>query len=144
MDIALEHANLTVASAEKTIHFLGTAFPEWKVRGSGKRQQKPSQGNWVHFGNNDFYMALQENDLHLAHNDEFYVNDGINHLGFVIEDMAELLIRMQAAGYKPTDVSDLDGHPFRKRAYFFDGNGFEWEFVQYLSEAQEQRNDYSL
>ncbi|MGK0469954.1 MAG: hypothetical protein ACJAR0_000416, partial [Candidatus Azotimanducaceae bacterium] len=33
-------------------------------------------------------------------------------------------------------------HPYRERAYFYDGCGFEWEFVQYLSEQTSERNDY--
>jgi len=34
-------------------------------------------------------------------------------------------------------------HPYRKRVYFSDRTGFEWEFVQYFSDEPKERNDYS-
>jgi len=42
----LEHANITVASIEKAVHFLGVVFPEFKVRGKGEagRGGKPDRG----------------------------------------------------------------------------------------------------
>ena len=35
-------------------------------------------------------------------------------------------------------------HPHRRRKYFFDADGIEWEFVEYASGDPAQRNDYSL
>ncbi|EGR0671708.1 VOC family protein, partial [Vibrio vulnificus] len=29
----VEHANMSVVDAQKTIHFLTSAIPEWRVRG---------------------------------------------------------------------------------------------------------------
>ena len=35
-------------------------------------------------------------------------------------------------------------HPFRKRVYFNDAEGNDWEFVEYLSQDPLERNDYEL
>ncbi|EMW2400298.1 VOC family protein, partial [Vibrio vulnificus] len=32
----VEHANMSVVDAQKTINFLTSAIPEWRVRGGGK------------------------------------------------------------------------------------------------------------
>jgi hypothetical protein len=53
------------------------------------------------------------------------------------------MARLSAAGFEPADASALDSHPFRRRVYYIDGNGLDWEFVQYLSQDPAQRNDYS-
>lgn len=99
-------------------------------------------GDWVHFGNDDYYVALQQNREHSVRNDTRYVHDGINHLGFVVEDVNALIDKLRSAGYLLTEGSAID-EPWRKRVYFVDGNGFEWEFVEYLSETPSQKNDYS-
>jgi len=43
-----------------------------------------------------------------------------------------------------TDPLQPHPHPHRKRVYFLDNDGGEWEFVQYLSDEPGQRNDYAL
>jgi hypothetical protein len=37
-----------------------------------------------------------------------------------------------------------DAHPYRKRVYFHDLEGNDWEFVQYLSDDPAKRHDYEL
>jgi hypothetical protein len=37
-----------------------------------------------------------------------------------------------------------NAHPWRKRMYFIDADGNDWEFVEYLSADPARRNDYSL
>jgi len=37
-----------------------------------------------------------------------------------------------------------NNHLFRKRLYFYDPEGRDWEFVEYLSKNVEERNDYTL
>lgn len=34
-------------------------------------------------------------------------------------------------------------HPARKRVYFYDPEGNDWEFVQYFTTDPSERNDYS-
>ena len=50
--------------------------------------------------------------------------------------------RLRAGGYIESTFEN--NHPFRKRLYFYDPEGRDWEFVEYLSENLEERNDYTL
>ena len=50
--------------------------------------------------------------------------------------------RMLAAGYREGFVPEP--HPYRKRVYFVDDDGLEYEFVQYYSDDSAERNDYAL
>lgn len=66
----------------------------------------------------------------------------MNHLAYEIDDVEALRARMAAAGFRDTTVPNK--HPFRKRVYFYDSEGNDWEFVQYLSDDPAMRNDYQL
>jgi hypothetical protein len=50
--------------------------------------------------------------------------------------------RLRTGGY--TDTTVPNAHPHRRRVYFNDAEGNDWEFVQYLSELPGERNDYTL
>ncbi len=140
----LEHANITVASIEEAVKFLGASFPQFRQRGSGHLHNDPELGEWVHFGDDEFYIALQQNRQHKSRRDLTYANDGINHVGFVVDSLDEVLARLNAVGYVASDDSAAQGHPFRRRAYVIDGNGFEWEFVEYTSDLVVERNAYDV
>ncbi len=45
-------------------------------------------------------------------------------------------------GYR--DSTYPNEHPHRRRVYFYDTEGNDWEFVQYLSDTVAERNDYEL
>ncbi|MEH6444302.1 MAG: VOC family protein [Oceanospirillaceae bacterium] len=132
----LEHANITVASIDEATAFLAIAFPEFKIRGEGKT----ATTRWLHFGTQQSYIALQQNHQVTPAQDEIYKHDGINHLGFVVDDLAEVVSNLTKAGYQ-IDPNSSD-HQYRKRAYFYDGNQIEWEFIEYLSDQDELRNQY--
>lgn len=126
----LEHANLWVKSLDDTVRFLTTALPHWRVRGSGNSQD----GRWVHVGTEDTYLCLNEGE-------GFRGEKGrLNHLGFVVADVDGIRQRMEQAGYR--EGFRPEAHLFRKRLYFLDSEGLEWEFVEYLSEVPEERNQY--
>jgi hypothetical protein len=44
----------------------------------------------------------------------------------------------------PRDSTPPNAHPYRKRVYFYDPEGNDWEFIQYLSQDPAERNDYKL
>ncbi len=67
---------------------------------------------------------------------------GLNHLGYVVDDVEALHARMTAAGYRDSTVPNQ--HPHRKRVYFHDAEGNDWEFVEYASTDPAERNDYDL
>jgi catechol 2,3-dioxygenase-like lactoylglutathione lyase family enzyme len=140
MTTRLDHANLTVRDVDETIRFLQTAFPEFRIRAEGKSWRGT---RWVHVGTHDVYVALYEA---LAEAAEPWVpyagKPGTNHLGFEVDDAEALRARLRAAGYEDTTVPNR--HPYRRRVYFHDREGNDWEFVQYLSDDPEKRHDYTL
>jgi catechol 2,3-dioxygenase-like lactoylglutathione lyase family enzyme len=140
MAVRLDHANLFVRDLEGTIRFLRTAFPEFRIRGEGETWRG---GRWVHVGNDDAYLALAEATEEPA---EPWVpyrgKPGLNHLGFEVDDVEAVRARLRAAGYEDSTVPNA--HPWRRRVYFYDAEGNDWEFVQYLSDDPAKRHDYAL
>jgi catechol 2,3-dioxygenase-like lactoylglutathione lyase family enzyme len=67
---------------------------------------------------------------------------GVNHLAYEVDDVESLRARLMAAGFRESTVPNA--HPHRKRVYFYDPDGNDWEFVQYFSQDPAERNDYEL
>jgi len=143
----LEHINLRVPSIAKVQALLCAAFPDFRVRGSGYGDY---YGYWAHIGNDHHYVALLQRDKPGTEAEEsiepyrYQQAYRLMHLGFVVDDVDALMTRMAAAGFQPDDTDSLDTHPHRRRVYYLDGNGIEYEFVQYLSDKTEKRNDYVI
>ena len=129
----LEHVNIRVKNIDETVKFLTTALPNFKVRG-GKTS---GENRWLHVGTDSTYLALNEDNREVQRQGE-----GLNHIGFVVDDAEVVRERLEKAGYKEGFVATP--HPHRKRIYYLDSNGMEWEFVEYYSEDPLERNDYSL
>ena len=140
MTVRLDHANLAVRDVDAMLRFLRTAFPEFRVRGEGKSW---SGARWVHVGTDQVYLALQQATEAPAERWEPYSGrPGTNHLGFEVDDAEAVRARLRAGGYEDSTVPNA--HPHRRRVYFHDAEGNDWEFVQYLSADPAERNDYSL
>jgi catechol 2,3-dioxygenase-like lactoylglutathione lyase family enzyme len=131
----VEHANVTVRDIDEAVAFLQTALPGFEVRHQGK-----SDYRWCHIGTQQSYIALQEQTLDTPVERSPYRQIGVNHIAFVVDDIHALMVRMRGAGYRLGEINEL--HPFRRRVYFFDHDGLEWEFVEYLSRDNLKRNDY--
>ena len=63
---------------------------------------------------------------------------GTNHLGYEVTDVEDLRQRLLGAGYEESIVPNR--HPHRIRVYFHDPEGNDWEFVEYFSESEAERN----
>jgi catechol 2,3-dioxygenase-like lactoylglutathione lyase family enzyme len=123
---------------DQAVRFLTTALPDFQVRGGG---ESAGGSRWLHIGTEDTYIALNERAS--AAKDAKNTSSGpIKHLGFVVDDADALEQRLTDAGYRQGAIAQP--HPHRKRVYFLDNDGGEWEFVQYLSDEPGQRNDYAL
>ena len=59
----------------------------------------------------------------------------------MVDDAGALSARLEAAGYKRSYPRQAD--QYRIREYYFDADGNEFEFVEYLSEKAEERNSYA-
>jgi len=138
MKTQFEHANIHVNDVNRMLEFLQLAFPDWKVRhDSGK--QDPER--WVHFGDDDFYLSVyQATSNDVDKKIPYDGNPGINHLGFVVEETEGVRERLLSSGFKESTIENE--HPARRRIYFNDAEGNDWEFVQYFSADPRQRNDY--
>ena len=137
--IRIEHANLVVKDIEATLDFVLTAFPTWQVRGQGQMTWYGKARRWLHVGDDDYYLTL--NDGSEGQNRDLSGHTpGLAHLGFVVDDLDDLVARLETKGFK----IDIEGteHPFRKNVYFVDPAGFQFEFVQYLSDQPSERNRY--
>ena len=140
MKVRLEHANLHVRDIDGMIRFLQTAFPDFRIRREGKVWEG---GRWVHIGTGDCYIALNQATEEPAEPRVPYGGlPGVNHLGYEVDDVEALRKRLTQAGYR--DSTFPNSHPHRKRVYFYDADGNDWEFVQYFSEDLSDRNDYDL
>lgn len=140
MSPRLDHANLIVRDLDGMIQFLQTAFPDFRVRGGGT---SPGGARWVHVGTHETYVALSE-AIHDAREPwvPYAGYPGVNHLAFEVDDAEAVRERLRAGGYQDTTVPNA--HPARRRVYFHDGEGNDWEFVQYLTDDPNERHDYVL
>ena len=139
MEIRLEHANIVVRDLEAAVRFLNAAFPEFRVRREGLNEGR----RWMHIGTDNTYIALNEASAEPAENWVPYSGKpGVNHLGYEVKDVDALRERLAAAGFK--DSTYPNNHPHRKRVYFHDAEGNDWEFVEYYSDDPAERNDYDL
>jgi catechol 2,3-dioxygenase-like lactoylglutathione lyase family enzyme len=134
MPARLEHANLTVHDLDGVVRFLRTAFPEFRVRHdsidlAGRR--------WVHVGTEDTYVALSQSAEAAPPQ-----NAGFNHLAYEVDDVGTLRDRLLSGGFR--ESGRATHHPHRRRMYFHDPDGNEWEFVEYFTADPAQRNDYEL
>lgn len=137
----LEHVNMTVTDIDREVRFFITAFPEFTIRGEGISGEGDSRRRWVHIGTEDSYIAIEQ-ALRPPVDHETYRQPGINHLGFEVKDIEETAGRLRDAGYE--EGMSAMNHPHRKRIYFYDPDGNEFEFIEYLSSVISERNDYSL
>lgn len=131
--VYLEHINITVEDIDKSILFFQTAFPQFRIRvADGEGAER-----WVHLGTDDTYIAIQQNGKPMNRPKD-YSRNGINHLGFVVADVKAVAQRLLEAGYQKS--YPMKEEKYRIRDYFVDHEGYEYEFVEYLSDKVEERN----
>lgn len=135
----IEHVNLVVDDIPSTLAFLRAAFPHWDVRGEGESEWYGRPRSWVHFGDDTHYITL--NDRGEGANRDLRGHAvGLAHIGLEVVDVDAVRTRLENAGYTVATIGAP--HPHRKSVYFIDPAGFEFEFVQYLSDDPAQRNLY--
>jgi len=135
--IQLEHLNLVVKDIPKALAFYQAAFPHWRVRGEGSQTWFGVQRNWLHFG--DDYQYLTFNDDGKGENRDLTGHQvGLAHFAFVTNNLAALIARLEQSGFSIAKQGAQEPH--RKNIYFVDPDGFEVEFVEYLSDIPFERN----
>ena len=135
----LEHLNLVVNDIPKTLSFYQAAFPHWAVRGGGQNDWYGKSRSWVHFGDDYQYLAFNDNGV--GENRDLKGHQvGLAHFAFATNDIKGVITRLQEAGFEIA----IDGAEdiYRKNVYFIDPNGYEVEFVEYVSDIPSERNRY--
>ena len=119
----LEHVNLTVTDLDRSITFYRDLL-DLEVRWKG-----PIDGERLgaHVGDDRCYLALFQAVTDGAV-DLDYSRPGVNHFGFVVDDLAEACRRLDHLGASVHREADYD--PGR-RVYFLDPDGHEVELVEY-------------
>jgi catechol 2,3-dioxygenase-like lactoylglutathione lyase family enzyme len=125
MSAILEHANITVTNPEATAKWMADVFG-WHTRWSG-----PSiyDGFSLHVGGAESYLALYAPPTTPKSPDDSYTTlRGLNHLAVTVQDIKATEAAVLAAGFTPTNHADYEPG---QRFYFRDGDGIEYEVVQY-------------
>jgi len=137
--VRLEHANLVVTDMKPTLDFLKAAFPHWRVRGGGKGTWSGKPREWLHFGDDETYIALSDNGEGEPRDLKGH-RPGLAHLAFEVPSLGPLKERLAAAGFEITNPGSPTEH--RANVYYIDGNNIEFEFVEYYSDNPAEKNRY--
>ena len=133
----LEHLNLVVRDIPETLAFYKAAFPHWRTRSRGQAEWYGVERKWVHFGDDDQYLTF--NDDGTGENRDLSGHQtGLAHFAYVTANLKAVIDRLEAAGFEIAKAGA--DNRFRKNVYFIDPNGFEVEFVEYLSDLPAERN----
>ena len=135
--IKLEHINMVVSDLDKSLVFYRAAFPHWKVRAEGSRLWYDKPSNWIHFGDDYQYLALSDHGEG-DNRDLTGHSVGLAHIAFEVTNIDAMIERLAQHGF---DIA-LDGADsrVRKNVYFLDPDGFEVEFIEYLTDIPAERN----
>ncbi len=133
----LEHLNLVVKDISAALKFYKAAFPHWRIRSRGQAEWYGVERSWVHFG--DDYQYLTFNDDGSGENRDLSGHQpGMAHFAYVTDNLQAVIDRLETAGFKVAKPGA--DNRFRKNVYFIDPDGFEMEFVEYLSDLPTERN----
>ncbi|UUO24875.1 VOC family protein [Colwellia sp. M166] len=135
----LEHLNLVVKDIPQALKFYQVAFPHWRIRGEGQSTWYGKPRRWLHFGDDDIYLALSDHgESDIRDNRAFQV--GLSHFAFVTNELTNITQRLMAAGFVGVQGDGAAG--VRNNTYFIDSDGYEIELVEYLTADIGQKNDY--
>lgn len=138
MSIYIEHLNIVVSDIEASLKFYQAAFPDWKIRSKGKSLWSGKPRSWLHFGDDNQYIALSDNG-ETANRDLSGHQIGLAHFAFVVGNLDALITRLAIAGFK-VDKENYE-NPHRENVYYIDPAGFEVEFISYKSDLISERNN---
>ena len=117
----LEHANLTVSDIERSSNLFQELLG-WRERWRGEAM---NGGETIHVGDERTYLALYTNR---QPHDRFAKSAPLNHVGFLVDDLAAAEKIVLDAGLETFNHADYEPG---QRFYFFDWDGIEFELVSY-------------
>jgi catechol 2,3-dioxygenase-like lactoylglutathione lyase family enzyme len=120
----LEHVNLTVADVDRSAAFYADLLGlhvRWKGTLDGDRIA-------AHVGDDRVYLALFQAAA-TGGVDHDYATPGLNHFGFVVDDLEAARQRLVELG--ASDVTPISDYEPGRRCYFRDPDDIEVELVEY-------------
>jgi catechol 2,3-dioxygenase-like lactoylglutathione lyase family enzyme len=133
----LEHLNLVVKDIPETLKFYKAAFPHWKIRTKGQSSWFGVKRNWLHFGDDTQYLTFNDNGLGKSRDLQDH-QIGLAHFAYVTTNLEAVIERLAHAGFETAKIGAKNR--YRKNVYFIEPNGYEIEFVEYLSDLPYERN----
>jgi catechol 2,3-dioxygenase-like lactoylglutathione lyase family enzyme len=121
--MSLEHVNLTVGDLDRSIAFYCDLL-DLQLRWKGPID---AERLGAHVGDDRCYLALFQAAAGGAV-DLDYLRPGLNHFGFVVDDLDDTRRRLDQLG---AGVHREDDYEPGRRIYFLDPDGHEVELVQY-------------
>ncbi|MGL5074669.1 MAG: VOC family protein [Waterburya sp.] len=122
-----EHINQLCQNLETTRQFYQTLFPDWYVRAEGEEDG----WHWQHFGDRQFYLALNQP----ADTSKINKSTGhVDHIGLVIDNSEAMKTVLDANGI---EYYTFQSPETKCRIYVSDPDGTELELVEY-------KDDYDL
>jgi catechol 2,3-dioxygenase-like lactoylglutathione lyase family enzyme len=134
----IEHLNLVVKDIKNSLSFYQAVFPHWKIRSKGTSDWYGKERQWIHFGDDYNYLALCDNGVQ-ANRDLTGHQVGLAHFAYVTTNLEALIQRLENAGFSIAKPGA--GNLHRHNVYYMDPDGYEVEFVEYLTDIPEQRNN---
>ena len=122
----LEQVNLTVGDLDRSVGWYRELLG-LELRWEGQAIGTDGMVRAAHLGRGDCYLALFEAS-ESGPPAPTYGRAGLNHMGFVVDDLAATRARAVGLGVKPHFEPEYD--PGR-RFYVFDPDGIEIELVSY-------------
>jgi catechol 2,3-dioxygenase-like lactoylglutathione lyase family enzyme len=116
-----EHINQICRNLDATRQFYQNLFPEWTVRAQGEEDG----WRWQHFGDRQFYLALNQppNTMEVSQS-----TGHVDHIGFVIENSEAMKALLETHGI---EYSVFKSPETKSRIYITDPDGTEIELVEY-------------
>jgi catechol 2,3-dioxygenase-like lactoylglutathione lyase family enzyme len=125
----LEHVNMTVSDLDRSIDFYS------RLLGLSVRWRRDAGDDLpaaAHVGDERCYLAMFQAAGDTAPAKQDYEGVGLNHFGFVVDDLDGVRARLIDLGITPHFEPEYD--PGR-RLYFLDPDGIEVEIVEYGAAA---------
>ena len=124
----LEHVNLTVSDLERSIDLYCSLLG---LRVRWRREAGDGLPAAAHVGDDRHYIAMFQAASGAALPAPDYEAVGLNHFGFVVDDLDAARTRLEQLGLAAH--SEADYEPGR-RLYFMDPDGIEVELVEYANQ----------
>lgn len=134
----VEHIQYECSDVELVGQFYAYIF-DWKIRGHGIENAIGRTYEWIHVGTESSYVAFRSPYNHQSYDKS--KRHYTDHFGIVVFNLDDVIERIINLG---VEYALKENHRYRKRIYIKDPDGNEVEIIEYLSDKNEERNDYKI